>query len=66
MVKKEKKMAKCLLTAPSKFQICGSESAELTQQQMVSLAANCSAVGLSVAILAFDETAERITERFES
>ena len=60
------KLSKWLLTAPCKFQICGSESEELTQRQMVGLAADISAAGLAVAVLAFDEREECIAERFES
>lgn len=59
-------LKKWLLTTPGAFRICGSESAELTQRQMVGLAADTSAAGLSVAILAFDESEERIAERFQN
>jgi len=55
-----------LFAKPGRFRICGSESDELTQLQMVSLVADISAAGLTVSILTFNESDERLSDRFES
>jgi hypothetical protein len=57
---------KWLLMAPCGFKLCGSESDELTRQQMVGLAADFSAAGMAVSVLNFDEIDERIAERFQN